>query len=266
MRSRSSRLPMSPATRRSASARWSRWATSSACWAPVTIAPRPSAATRAMSRSRGPSEPGVSPTMSRTPQGACWPGIATASSGRPSAKAERPTPSAVSSSRMPGSGARLVRSRPAARSSVLPKRPKRAGRSTSRCGPGDVGGGEDARHDPVAAPFPGGDEMMAVGVPDRPDGRLEGVVEIVPGVDQAADRRCDGQVEPVALHVERVGRDRLVPMRRRREPGGAGRIDGAPAAPGRRSGRPRRRRRRRSRPRPGSAGGHPVGSGDPPAD
>ena len=45
IRSRSSRLPMSPATRRSASARWSRWATSSSRRTTPTIAPSASATT-----------------------------------------------------------------------------------------------------------------------------------------------------------------------------------------------------------------------------
>ena len=51
MRSRSSRLPMSPATRRRASARWSRWRTSSSRCAAVTIVPMASARTAARSRS-----------------------------------------------------------------------------------------------------------------------------------------------------------------------------------------------------------------------
>ena len=59
MRSRSRRLPMSPATRWSASARWSWWATSSRRRATETIVPMALATTEATSPSRGPSAPVV---------------------------------------------------------------------------------------------------------------------------------------------------------------------------------------------------------------
>ena len=104
--------------------------------------PRPARARRRGSAS----DPRASPTTCRTPHGGVGPGIATASSGRPSgrtASAHRPAPRRAA---RPGSGPRPVRPRPAASSSVRPSDPERprqvgqAGRSQApaprRDGPG----------------------------------------------------------------------------------------------------------------------------------
>jgi hypothetical protein len=132
MRSRSSRLPMSLATRRRASARWRSRETSSARWVPLTTAPMASAATRPRSTSASLSAPGLSPTTRRTPHVPCTPGIATASSGRPSGSTAWSSASLPAPMRFAASGTRPVRPIPAACSTVRPSRPAVRGRSTRR--------------------------------------------------------------------------------------------------------------------------------------
>ena len=84
IRSRSSRLPMSPATRRSASARWSWWRTVLRLARPRR---RPTRRRRPRGRgASGSSAAGSTPgpaSMTSTPHGPSEPGIATAVSGRP---------------------------------------------------------------------------------------------------------------------------------------------------------------------------------------
>ena len=180
IRSRSSRLPMSLATRRSASARWSRCATSSARWAPLTIAPSASATTRATSRSRGPREPGVSPTRAARPT-AAGPGIATASSGRPSGR--------IASAASPGRrqqdgrprGRGCVRSRPAASASVSaedaePQRHDRRalGPVRAESAPRHGARRRAGRRGPPRPPRDGGRRRRG-----RPGGRVERLVRVV---------------------------------------------------------------------------------------
>ena len=207
-----------------------------------------------------PSEPGVSPTMSSAPHGSRPPGMATASSGRPSGRIAgtcRPARRAGS----PAAGRDPPRSAGRGISSVLPRTPKRAGTSTSRNGSGDVRAGHGTRHEAVAARLPDRDEVVAVCVADGPDGRLERLVRIVEPVDRPDDGRGDRQVEMVTLGVERVG---AVEVRRTLARHSANRAAAAgstvrrpPQVP---AGPRGRRRPHRSRPPRGTAGGHPAGS------
>ncbi len=76
-------------------------------------------------------------------------------------------------------------------------------------GPGHVGAGDGPRHQPVATRLPDRDEVVAVGVADRPDGSLERLVRVVERVDGPDDRRRHRQVELVAFRIERIGPSRL---------------------------------------------------------
>ena len=102
--------------------------------------------------------------------------------------------------------------------------------------PSDVGGSDGAWREAFAVRFPGGHEVMPIGVAERTDGRSERLVRILIRVDEPGDRRRDGQVELISLCIERVGRERLGSSAGGRgEPGGRRRIDPppAPALPGR---------------------------------
>ena len=207
IRSRSSRLPMSVATRRSASARWSRWATSSARWAPLTIAPSASAATRATSRSRGPSEPGGladdmedAPRLARTGDRH---GQLGAVVGEDRQRVVRPAVEQDAGHRVRG------RSGPGRRPVRAPCRGSRSDRA------GRPGGairrlraGDRARREALAAGLPGHHEVMAVGIAEGVDRGAERLVGVLVDIDQPGQRRGDTEVEPMALGVERIG-DRL---------------------------------------------------------
>ena len=129
-------------------------------------------------------------------------------------------------------------------------------------GSGDVCAGDGPRHEPVAACLPDRDEVVAVGVADGPDGRLERLVRVVRAVDGPDDGRGDGQVEVVALRIERIGASRPRMLARGPAPEArcGGRVDRSDDHPTSRSRRSRRLRRRRSRRRRGIAGGRPAGS------
>ena len=133
---------MSPATRRSASARWSWWRTSSDWRAATTTDATPTAT---WPRSAGSSAAGSTPgpaSMTSTPHGPSEPGIATAVSGRPPMTDRtsldvigrgRASCRAVSSTMPSSPGRRPV---PAfAGSSASPITPKSRGSSTSRVEP-----------------------------------------------------------------------------------------------------------------------------------
>ena len=181
---------MSLATRRSASARWSRWATSSARWAPLTIAPIASAATRATSRSRGPSEPGGladdeqdAPRLARPGDRHGQLGPVVGQDGERRRRRRR---------RRAGCRASAPRAGPVptggqARGSCRGSRSD-AGRSTRRSGPATSRAGDGARCEPIAAGLPDRDEVMAVRIAERLDRGGERLVGVVVGVDQAG--RC----------------------------------------------------------------------------
>ena len=98
--------------------------------------------------------------------------------------------------------------------------------------PGEIHAGDGAGREAIAASLPYDDEMVAIGVADRPHRCLEHVVGIVIRVDQAAEHRRDGQVEVMALSVERVGPRRFeLTASGPREPCRRCRIDRPPAAP-----------------------------------
>ena len=126
---------------------------------------------------------------------------------------------------------------------------------------GDVDPGEGSRRQSVAAQFPGGDQVMTVGVADGPDRREQGIVGILAGVDEPADgrgersgRAGDARHRAGRSAVTRAGRDRparSVPRRPGRSCVARPTCRWAPAAP---------RRAHRSRPRQGTAGGRRPGS------
>ncbi len=259
MRSRSSRLPMSPATRRSASARWRRWATSSARRAPLTMAPRPSAATRATSRSRGPER---SLGLADDQQDAPWtvdPGDDDRELGP--AVCQHGEGEVIVGIRQEQTGQRCVAGAraPDGQTEDAAEDPVPARQLDQPMRIGDIGGGRRSRQHPIAAELPGDDQVMAIGVPDGGDRCEECLVGILAGVDQPADAGRDGQVEPVALGVERIAPCEVQPVAAAsREAWGRGRVHGPPAAP--RAGRGLRRAVHR----PGLGGGQePLQVTDP---
>ena len=193
-------------------------------------APTASATTRATSRSRAPSEPGrLADDRAGRPTARDRPG------SRPPAPAGRRRRTAEASPS--GSSSEDRRERvaagplPAGGQLEGPAEDAVAGRHVDQPErTGDVGAGDGARHEPVAAGLPDRDEVVAVGVADRADGGLERLVGVVERVDRPDDGRRDRQVEMVALGVERVGA-----IERPRTPRGAGRRS-APRRPGRPSG------------------------------
>ncbi len=99
-------------------------------------------------------------------------------------------------------------------------------------GIGHVGGGRRSRRQPIATELPGDDEVVAVRVADGGHRCPQCVVGILAGVDEPAERGGEGQVQLVALGVERVAARGCQPVAS--SPGEArcgGRVHGAPAAP-----------------------------------
>ena len=266
MWSRSSRLPMSPATRRRASARWSRWATSSSRRTTPTMAPMASARTATRSRSAEPKRSRGAATIRSAPHGPSRPGIA-----------------AASSSRSPGSDAVVTRS-VASATTVGPRRGRPApgpcagrrrrarvrGRRRCAARPGAAA----ARRPAEPRPRPG-----TAGRPARS--------QITTSARSPASP--DELGHPVEVFVERRLAERLsrAMASRTREVAGGGARCRAASRSGARSMRPgpaagapsgcRRHPRRRSPARPsawavagarrppGSAGGRPAGSAGRPA-
>ena len=249
---------MSLATRRRASARWRRWATSSARWRAADDGPDRVRGDPGDARSRGPSEPGG---LADDEQHAPRRRAAGDRHGQLGAVVGQDRQRVVVRRRRAGRRAsaprRSGRDRRPARGSGRGSRSGRAGRRAA--GDPALGAGDRPRREAVAAGLPDRDEVMAVRVADRVDRGVEAVVGVVVGIDQAgsASRRRRGR--GVALGVERVGRPAAGRARRGGEPGGRGGSTlrrpphGRLAAGARR--RPRRSRRRR-----GSAGGRPAGS------
>ena len=101
-----------------------------------------------------PSDPAVSPTISRTPHGPSGPGIATASSGRPSGTTGRTAESCTLASSTPSSGPAVARARDGQR-----RAPRRGSRSRAGGRPGAARAASgatatDARAQPIAAGAP----------------------------------------------------------------------------------------------------------------
>ena len=267
---------MSLATRRSASARCSRCAISPRIGRSTRPGPRRSSAmARAVSRSAGPRDPGPSPTISRTPQGRPRPGIATASSGRPSERTGRVPSWSGSVRSAPGRSIRADRRQlppvgRTARGEGLAQdpeadrqvgHPERLRGLRRRHGPG---------HQPVAASFPDGNEVMAVGVRGSPAPRPAAARPSAPTVIpsramlEATVRsrrwrsRSSGSMLDGAAGLRQ--RDHAPPDR----PGSPGPPCAGRGPVGQRSAR-RPRCRPGARPRPGSAAGRPGGSDGRPA-
>ena len=253
---------MSPATRRSASARWSRCATSS-------LAARDADdRARRIGDDRGHVEVGrsqavdrASATMSSTPHGPSRPGIATASSvhrpGRTVEASASPGPASERSSADGGVAARRRGPRGGERRGrrcrIARQIAAGAGRRVPSARP-HVASGDRPRE------FPDRDERVAVRVADRLGPMRRGLVRGRRPVDRAGER-ADRQVEPacrsassgsaMAPAAPRPGARPPATGRRRRD-----RCRPPPVPPRRRPGC----RRRRARPRRGSAGGRRAGS------
>ena len=190
---------MSPATRRSASARWSWRATSS-----------PRRATEVMRADRGcedrgdldlawPERLSLSPTMCRTPHGPAGPGMTAASSRR--------SPGRIASG--PGATPAVVVARPrpsptTASARAAPRTPKARGRSTRRS-VGASGARATAAVRPIAAQLPDRHQVMVVGIADGGRGLGEVLLELHGLRGESRDAVEELQVGRLALALEGIG-------------------------------------------------------------
>ena len=95
-----------------------------------------------------------------------------------------------------------------------------------------IGAGNRSWVETSAADLPDDDKVVAVGAPDAVDRRPQGLIGLAVTVDEAADRRCDRQVEMMALGFQRVRGGRPgVPLGQRGEMVACCRIDDATSAP-----------------------------------
>ncbi len=180
---------MSLATRRSASARWSRWATSSARRAPLTIAPSPSdddagdlEIARAERVPRLADDQQDAPRSVRAGDRHGQLGAMVGEDG------ERRVLGGVAEQeprqgRPARAGATRRELERAAEDAVSARQVDQAVRS------GEIRAREGAGRQSIAAQLVGDDQVMAVGLADRPDDSLDRVVGILVGVQEPADRR-----------------------------------------------------------------------------
>ena len=222
---------MSVATRRSASARWRRCATSSARWAPLTdradgVRGDPGDLEIARSERTGRLADDVkdAPRLARTGD---RDGQLGAAIGEDRERIARPAVEQDAGHR------RATGPVPAGGElQGLAEDPEPTGQVDESGRVAALGARARTRGEAFAAGFPDRNEVMPVGVAQGVDGGTERLVGVLVDVDQPGQGGGDPEVEPMTLGVERVG-DRLfdVVATGWREPGGRGRVDAAPAAP-----------------------------------
>ena len=196
---------MSPATRWSASARWSWWATSSRRRATETIVPMALATTEATSPSRDPSAPVVVPDeVEHAPRSAerrdddCEFG-----SFAREDRERRPQPLGTGQGQPAALLGRIVGERGGG---------ERGAEHAERAWPFDeplwcgvLGASHGPGEQAVVAQLPDRDEVVVVGVANESDRPGEVVVEVVGLGRQAGDRIDEREIDRMPLRGERVG-------------------------------------------------------------
>ena len=269
IRSRSSRLPMSPATRRSASARCS--------WRADLLA---AARGRCDGADRVRDDRGDFDVVRRERRRAArrrHGGRPTAPSARGSrrpARLDRRARRRAARVALAAAG-EIARPRPRPTTTsarAVPRTPKARGRSMRRSGAAAFDAGRDPRHDPVVPQFPDGDEVMAVGVADairgsrRDPSSRSSAAAARRVIASMRTRSCAWRSTTIGSASGTAG---IVPRRCSRGRSMAGSPEGGPPRrpPGPfRTGHGRPSTRARPRPPRGTAAGRSADSGDRRAD